>query len=150
MRSLRTAGAVIAATALAGCARTMVIEGPPRGPGPAASVHVLGVPPGHLPRPGMCRVWIPGMPPGRQPRARSCAGIAATAPAGTWILYRPSREPGVVHVHVVDEVRAGVVVMIRYFDVESGRYLREESPDQHHDEDEDQGGERGRGRGRRP
>jgi hypothetical protein len=32
-----------------------------------------GVPPGHLPPPGTCRVWIAGVPPGHQPRPTSCA-----------------------------------------------------------------------------
>lgn len=31
-----------------------------------------GVPPGHLPPAGMCRVWIEGVPPGRQPRVTDC------------------------------------------------------------------------------
>jgi hypothetical protein len=96
------------------------------GPGPAAT---LGIPPGHFPRPGECRIWYPGTPPGRQPRpkSRSCEGIAALAPAGSWILYRPSGER-LVHVRVVDERRAGVIVRIRIFEAESGRFVREENP----------------------
>ena len=31
-----------------------------------------GIPPGHLPPAGMCRVWYEGVPPGRQPRPTSC------------------------------------------------------------------------------
>ncbi|HEX8257297.1 MAG TPA: hypothetical protein VF589_06660 [Allosphingosinicella sp.] len=31
-----------------------------------------GVPPGHLPPPGECRVWKPGVPPGHQPPPTSC------------------------------------------------------------------------------
>ena len=30
------------------------------------------VPPGHLPRPGFCKLWFPGRPPGHQPRASKC------------------------------------------------------------------------------
>ncbi|WP_121116338.1 hypothetical protein [Croceibacterium ferulae] len=30
------------------------------------------VPPGHLPPPGACRVWIDGTPPGHQPPVTSC------------------------------------------------------------------------------
>ena len=30
------------------------------------------VPPGQMPSPGMCRVWIDGVPPGRQPRQTDC------------------------------------------------------------------------------
>ena len=126
------------------CARTVVVA-PPPGPAASASVRVLGVPPGHLPRPGQCRVWIRGLPPGQQARSRSCAGIATTAPAGSWILYRPSRDRRVVHVRVLDESRPGIVILIRLFDADSGRFLEERQPGR---EDEDQDDDRGRGRGR--
>src|SRR5690242_10848976 len=36
---------------------------------PRQRVHV---PPGHMPRPGYCRIWYPGVPPGHQPRAERC------------------------------------------------------------------------------
>lgn len=32
-----------------------------------------GIPPGHLPPAGLCRVWYDGVPPGQQPRPTSCA-----------------------------------------------------------------------------
>jgi hypothetical protein len=32
----------------------------------------LGIPPGHLPPPGECRVWYDGRPPGQQPPPTSC------------------------------------------------------------------------------
>jgi hypothetical protein len=31
-----------------------------------------GVPPGHMPSAGQCRVWLPRTPPGHQPPAMSC------------------------------------------------------------------------------
>ena len=31
-----------------------------------------GIPPGHLPPAGQCRVWYEGVPPGHQPRATNC------------------------------------------------------------------------------
>lgn len=34
--------------------------------------HRHGVPPGHLPPAGLCRVWYDGVPPGRQPPPTSC------------------------------------------------------------------------------
>jgi hypothetical protein len=136
-------------TLLAGCASTTTVVAPaPRArTNPSASVHVLGVPPGHLPRQGLCRVWVPGMPPGRQARARSCRGIIATAPAGSWILYRPSRDRSVVRVHYVDNVRTGVVVIVRFFNPADGSFLREGSADDFRDfgEDDDDD-DRGRGR----
>jgi len=36
------------------------------------SVGAQGIPPGHLPPPGQCRVWYDGRPPGQQPRPTSC------------------------------------------------------------------------------
>ena len=40
------------------------VEMPPYGYG--------GIPPGHLPPPGECRVWYPGVPPGQQPPPFKC------------------------------------------------------------------------------
>ena len=93
-----------------------------RGPSTAAT---LGIPPGHLPAPGMCRLWVPGKPPGHQARPRSCDGIERTAPAGSWIVYRPGRDKKVVHVRVVDERRPGVVIRLRVYDAERGTLIRE-------------------------
>jgi hypothetical protein len=95
-----------------------------------SSAATLGIPPGHLPGPGQCRVWKPGTPPGRQPRPRSrpCEGIAAAAPAGSWVVYRPTGTRKLVHVRVVDERRPGIVVRVRVFEAETGKFVREETP----------------------
>lgn len=121
----------------------------PARPGPQArgnseSVHELGIPPGHLPRAGQCRVWIPGVPPGRQARARSCAGILAVAPAGSWIVYRPARDVNVIRVQLIADDRPSVIRIVRIYDVGSKRLLREEPPG----DDDDHGEDRGRGRRR--
>jgi hypothetical protein len=87
----------------------------------------LGIPPGHLPPPGMCRVWFPGRPPGHQPRATSCNEAMAHAPAGSWVLYRPTRGKE-VHARVIDSRRAGVVLSVRVYEAAEGRYLRTENP----------------------
>ena len=92
------------------------------GPSTAAT---LKVPPGHLPPPGMCRLWIPGEPPGHQAKAGSCDGIDRTAPAGSWVLYRPGKDKKVVHVREVDARRIGVIVRIRIYDAASGKFMRE-------------------------
>lgn len=83
-----------------------------------------------MPNVGECRVWIRGRPPGRQPRPKSrpCAGIVRVAPAGSWILFRPARGARVVHVRVVDARRAGVIVRVRVFEIDSGKFIREEEP----------------------
>jgi len=117
--------------------RTIILDTPPspdvratevnRGPSTAAT---LSVPPGHLPKAGECRIWIPGTPPGQQPKPKSrpCAGIAPFAPPGSWIIYRPTDDKKVVHIREVDARRAGTVVRIRIFDIETHRLLREENP----------------------
>ena len=132
MRSLPVTIALLGLAVAVGCTRTtrtvlVVPEARTEGPSTAAT---LGVPPGHLPKPGQCRVWIPDVPPGHQPRpkSRSCAGIEAVAPAGSWILYRPTTDRKIVHARIVDDRRAGVIVRIRVFEAESGRFVREESP----------------------
>jgi hypothetical protein len=91
-----------------------------QGRSPAAT---LGVPPGHLPPPGQCRVWVPGKPPGHQAKARTCDGIERSAAAGTWILYRPGKDKKVVHVKEVDSRRAGVIVRLRIYDVQTGSLI---------------------------
>lgn len=135
-----------AAALLAGCAGATATREVPAGPGPgrSASVRTLGVPPGHLPPVGTCRVWVPGVPPGRQARPRPCAGVLAAAPAGAMILYRPDRQR--VRVRYVHAERVGVIVVVRLFEAESGRFVSEEAPGPE-DRDEDEG-QRGRRRGR--
>jgi len=102
---------------------------PDQPPGPSSTM-TLDIPPGHLPELGQCRLWIPGRPPGQQPRpkSRSCDGIVGVAPAGSWIIDRPRATPQLVFVRVVDERRAGVLVRIRVFDIDSKRLVREENP----------------------
>lgn len=121
------AGVVVAVLVGTACASrsTVVVAAPPSTARTSTAV-TLGVPPGHLPPPGRCRVWIPGRPPGRQASARSCDGIARAAPAGSWILYRPSRDRRVVHVRYLDAARAGVIVRVRVFEAGTGKYLRDE------------------------
>ena len=87
---------------------------------------VLRVPPGHLPRPGECRLWFPGRPPGHQPRAGSCRGLQRIAPAGSWILYRPTSDKKVVHARLIDPKRDGVVIAVRIYDVDRGTYIKTE------------------------
>jgi hypothetical protein len=42
-----------------------------------------GIPPGHLPPPGECRVWYDNRPPGQQPPPTSCANARATVARGS-------------------------------------------------------------------
>lgn len=92
----------------------------------ATGALVLKVPEAHLPPAGQCRIWKGDTSPFQQPQARSCDGILATAPAGSMILYRPSKDRKIVRVRYVDAHRAGVVVRVRVFEAATGKYLRDE------------------------
>ena len=52
-----------------------------------------GIPPGHLPPPGMCRVWYDGQPPGHQPPPTSCreAERAAARDRNARVIYGGNR-----------------------------------------------------------
>ncbi len=114
----------------AGCAATVSAGSPPEpvyaGERHEAEGAPLGIPRGHLPPPGECRIWYPGEPPGQQPPPLPCRDAMASAPPGSWVLYRPQREE--VHARVVDQRRAGVIVQVRVYAAENGRYLRSERP----------------------
>jgi hypothetical protein len=43
-------------------------------------------------------------------------------------VYRPSSDRKLVHLRLVDARRAGVVVRVQIFDINSQRLLREENP----------------------
>ena len=51
--------------------------------------HQQGIPPGHVPPAGMCRVWYEGVPPGQQPRPTSCANAErlAAGDRGARVIY---------------------------------------------------------------
>lgn len=76
-----------------------------------------------LPPAGECRLWHPGRPLKDQSRAGPCAQIEPTAPPESWILYRPSQDPRLVHVRVVDPDQAGRVTQVRVYDAARGTYL---------------------------
>ena len=125
--------APVAAALLAACT---VKTTSPHSPAPETQrrgnsevVHTLGIPPGHLPPPGQCRVWVQGRPPGQQARPRSCSGIASSAPTGSWILYRPGRDKS-VHVHVMDPSRQGRIYVVRFYN-DNGRWLKDEDGGDH-------------------
>ena len=49
--------------------------------------HAFDVPPGHLPPPGQCRVWLRGVPPGHQPPPMDCRSALRGAPRDAQVLY---------------------------------------------------------------
>lgn len=46
-----------------------------------------GVPPGHRPPPGMCRIWIDGVPPGQQPAPTDCASAVRNRPSNGRVIF---------------------------------------------------------------
>jgi len=53
-----------------------------------------GIPPGHLPRPGECRVWYDGRPPGQQPPPMNCRDAERIASRNRYarVIYGDQRE----------------------------------------------------------
>ena len=83
----------------------------------------LRIPSTQLPAAGECRLWHPGRPAREQPRPGSCADIEPAAPPESWILYRPSQDPRLVQVRIVDPDQAGLVTQVRVYDAARGTYL---------------------------
>ena len=91
---------------------------------PVHPAHI-GIPPGHLPPPGECRVWIPGRPPGHQRSPGNCSMLEAEVPPGAWLVYRPSRDHKHVEVSVYDVKRPHLIVAVGLYEAESGRFIRD-------------------------
>lgn len=53
-----------------------------------------GIPPGHLPPPGACRVWYDGRPPGQQPRPTNCREAERIASRDRYarVIYGANRD----------------------------------------------------------
>ncbi len=118
---------VVASSLLVACSQTVLVTPDPSSSSRPSTAATLGIPPGHLPPPGQCRIWIPGTPPGHQAPAGDCASLARRVPLDGWLVYRPSKNKKEVKVSVYDPRRSGVVVVIRFFDSKSGQLLREEA-----------------------
>ena len=84
---MRTAATSLILLALA--AGTSEAQGRGRG-------NSQGIPPGQMPRPGECRVWIDGRPPGRQPAPTNCdqAERVASRNRNARVIYGPSTSSG--------------------------------------------------------
>ncbi len=93
----------------------------------ASTAARLGIPPGHLPDPGDCRVSMPGEAPGKQKKNASgdCSWVATQVPAGAWLVWRPGSDRKEV---IVREYGAeSVIRWTRIYNVVSGALLHEDS-----------------------
>ena len=84
----------------------------------------LGIPEGHLPPPGACRIWYPGKPAGHQPPPGKCGRVRRRVPAGAWLIQRPGDNPQHVDVAVYDASRPGIVVSIGIFEAQTGDFIQ--------------------------
>ncbi len=80
MKSLRWVAALLATAALSGCA--VYADGYGYGTGYPVHERSSGVPSGHLPPPGECRIWYPDRPAGQQPPPGDCAELRYHVPPG--------------------------------------------------------------------
>lgn len=71
--------AVLSLIAVAGLGSTLEAQG--RGN------DSQGIPPGHYPPPGMCRIWIDGVPPGQQSAPVDCATARRNVPDNGRVIY---------------------------------------------------------------
>lgn len=91
----------LSAAALSGCGTTyggLPVPGGPSGDvivlddereegGGVSGARALGVPRGHHPPPGECRLWYPAREPGQQPPPAKCDGLVGRVPLGAFVLY---------------------------------------------------------------
>lgn len=130
--SLERSVALLLVTATLACSSatntTAAAPAPKASSKKASTAATLGVPPGHLPPPGQCRVWQPGTPPGHQRKPESCRKAGEHATAGSWVLFRPTQDKKLVYVYerAGEGKRAGTVVRVRVYDATDGKYMRDE------------------------
>lgn len=72
----------------------------------------MGIPKGHLPPPGECKVWFPDRPAGHQPPPQSCSSAFRDRPLGAWVITHEAHR-----FRVVTFVRTerGITERIRYY-----------------------------------
>ncbi len=95
----------------------------------ASTAARFGVPPGHLPPAGQCRVWMPGVPPGQQKKkypVGQCSTLSRSIPAGGWLIYRPADSKREIRVW---EYGSDLQVLAeRVYDSVTGELLRHVTP----------------------
>ena len=95
----------------------------------ASTAAKFGIPPGHLPPAGQCRVWMPGEPPGKQKKkypSGACESVSRDVPAGGGLVYRPGEDKKEVVVREYGSERQ--ITSVKVFDIVTGAFLRELDP----------------------
>lgn len=72
----------------------------------------LGIPKGHLPPPGECKVWIPGLPPGQQGPPESCSSAFRNAPLGAWVITHTGDR---YKVNIFSREKPMIVIEVRFY-----------------------------------
>jgi len=123
MKPLKTA-VLLFLIVLGGCSGRYAVEYDSTGDDPPRrddrKVSRLHIPPGHLPPPGSCRIWVPGVPPGHQSPPGDCDRLSVSVPPGAWLIERPVREPDYVAVRIFDDHDPGVVVDVAIYAAATG------------------------------
>ena len=70
-----------------------------------------GVPPGHRPPAGMCRIWIDGVPPGQQAAPTDCPTAVRNRPANGRVIFgddnpKPGKDGGFTPAKLRDDGQA--------------------------------------------
>ncbi len=79
--------------------------------------EAYGIPKGHLPPPGHCRIWYPNRPAGHQPPPQRCPIAVRQIPLGAYVVSRVEGDNKRALVHVYSGQKPGVVVDTRYYNV---------------------------------
>jgi len=84
----------------------------------------VGIPYEYIPPPGKCRIWYPEKTPEQQPAPERCLEIT-DVPAGTRLVCGGAMIK-TYRIEEFDPHPSGVVNTVNYFELESGRFLRQE------------------------
>lgn len=79
------------------------------------SLNALGIPNGHMPPPGSCRIWYPNRPAGQQPPPFKCSMGRSNIPLGAYLVQRLDGK--IVQVDEYDGKRPNYVVRTGRFNL---------------------------------
>jgi len=72
-------------------AGAMVLASPLAAQGKDRDKGEKQIPPGHMPPPGLCRVWLKGVPPAQQPAPTDCASAVRNLPENARVIFSDER-----------------------------------------------------------